>query len=332
MMASKANRRQLLASAAALVALAGCARLEPGPASSPPSEVPSPPPSLTPTPTPTPTPWPVAPNLPEGLVNVLIAGSDSRTDNLNDNARADVICVAQLNADRTRINLVSIARDTVATMPSGRSSKINEAYSIGGIRALAEAVSGRLDGLPIHFTLETGFTWFSELSMMLGGFTVDNRISSSQLGPVFPAGWLTLQGDDALAYARERYGLPNGDLDRTERHRACLTGIVDRLGKLARADDHGLAELAVNLWSKVRPGGLVAQDAVALIPKVADMTRDSVASAMLPVARFGTVSGQSVDIIDADRAAELLGQLNAGDISAYQARYGLNTSPTGGRG
>lgn len=326
------SRRQLLASAAALVALAGCAKLEPGPASSPPSEVPTPPSSPSPTPSLTPTPWPTAPNLPEGLVNVLIAGSDSRTDDLNRDARADVICVAQLNADRTRVNLVSIARDTVATMPSGRSSKINEAYAIGGIRTLAEVVSARLDGLPIHFTLETGFTWFSQLSTMLGGFTVDNRISSSQLGPVFPAGWLTLQGDDALAYVRERYGLPNGDLDRTERHRAALTGIVDRLGELARQDDHGLAELAVKLWSKVRPGGLAVQDALSLIPRVRQMTRDSVASAMLPVARFATVSGQSVDIIDIDRAAELLGQLNDGDISPYQAKYGLKTTPTGGRG
>ena len=65
---------------------------------------------------------------------------------------------------------------------------------------------------------------------------------------------------------------------------------------------------------------------------VAQLSRDSVASAMLPVARFDMVAGMSVDIIDIDRAAELIGYLHAGDIRPYQDAYGLDTSPTGGRG
>lgn len=325
-MTGRISRRNLLAASAGLVALAGCSRVEPGPASV--SESPTPTPTATPTPTPT---LPVS-NLPAGPVNVLIAGSDSRSADLHDDARADVICLAQLNADRSRINLVSIARDTIATMPSGAQAKINEAYPIGGVWTLAEVVSQQLGGLPIHYTLETGFTWFTEISQLLGGFTVYNRWASDSSGTPFPEGWLTLNGPDALTYARERKGLPNGDLDRTERHRACLTGIVDRLGELARADEHGLASLALNLWAKVHPEKLTADDAIALIPAVKQLTREQVSSAMLPIARFDMVAGMSVDIVDADRAAELIAQLHGGDISAYQAAYGLDTAPTGGRG
>lgn len=323
------SRRQLLASAAWLALLAGCAKVERGPASvSPKPSVTTAPPS---TPSPTPKPTPVAAFLPEGPVNVLIAGSDSRSEDLYDNGRSDVICLAQLSANRERINLVSIARDTIATLPAGYQAKINEAYAVGSIGQLAEVVSAQLGALPIHYTLETGFLWFTQITELLGGFTVDNRWDSSSSGPHFPAGMLTLYGGDALTYARERNGLPNGDLDRTERHRACLTGIVDRLGELARADD-GFAELVVNLCARVRPERVNADEVLTMIPIVKKLSRDAVSSAMLPVARFDMVSGMSVDIIDVDRAAELIEQLHAGDISAYQAAYGLDTAPTGGRG
>ncbi len=332
-MSARKSRRELLASAAWLALLAGCSRLQPGPAASTPAPAPTPSPTATPTPSPTPTPDPFPPiTLPDGNINVLIAGSDSRSADLNDNARSDVICLAQLSADRSLINLVSIARDTLATMPGASPSKINDAYAIGGVQLLADVVAEMLGGLPIHFTLETGFIWFTELSALMGGFTVDNRIASDSFGADFPAGPVELSGDPALIYARERYGLPNGDLDRTERHRACLTAIVDRLGELARADAQALRPLAVGLWDKVRSSGPTATDAESLIPVVAQLSRDSVASAMLPVARFDMVAGMSVDIIDIDRAAELIGYLHAGDIRPYQDAYGLDTSPTGGRG
>lgn len=326
------NRRQLLLTGAWLAALAGCARVEQAP-TAPSSPLPSDPPGTSPAPGPSPTPATTpSPNLPAGQVNVLIAGSDSRSANLNADARSDVICVAQLSADRSRINLVSIARDTIATMPGGRRTKINEAYAVGGIQELAKVVSATLDGLPFHNTLETGFIWFTELSTMLGGFTVDNRFASNSSGAAFAAGQLPLQGPLALTYARERKGLPNGDLDRTERHRACLTAIVDKLGELARADANGLAPLAMRLWEKVRAPGPSVDDVVRMIPIAAKLNRDSVASAMLPIARFDTVAGASVDIVDRDRAKELLSQLHVGDIRPYQKKYGLDTTPTGGRG
>lgn len=325
----KMTRRQMLATSAVLAALAGCARLEPGPASRGPGGSPGGPKSATPTPSPSPTP--VAAFLPEGPVNVLIAGSDSRTSDLYEDGRSDVICVAQLSANRERINLVSIARDTIATMPGGAQSKINDAYAIGGIQGLAEAVAGQLGDLPIHYTLETGFIWFTEITQLLGGFTVENRFESDSSGPRFEAGKLRLQGEDALTYARERKGLPNGDLDRTERHRACLTGIVVRLAELANADN-GFTNLVTKLWTKVRPERVDGDDILTMITIVKAMSADSISSAMLPVASFADVAGMSVDIIDIDRAAELIEQLHAGDIAPYQAKYGLDTAPTGGRG
>lgn len=332
-MTPKFGRRTMLSASLSALLLAGCTRVEQAPTPSPtPSPSKAPTPSATPTPSPTPTPTATA-NLPEGLVNVLIAGSDSRTADLNEDGRSDVICVAQLTADRSRINLVSIARDTVATLSDGSQSKINSAYMFGGIGALAEVVSPMLGNLPLHYYLETGFGWFEQIADLLQGFEVQNRFASSSSGPHFAAGPLWLTGADALTYARERAGLPNGDLDRTERHRACLTGIVQRLGDYAREMPDSMVQRTTDLWARVRPSGAITvDDVIAMIDMVKNMTRDSVSSAMLPVARFDMVAGQSVDIIDVDRAAELIAQLHAGDISPYQTAHGLDTSPTGGRG
>ena len=193
---------------------------------------------------------------------MLIAGSDSRTEELRYEGRSDVICVAQLTADRTRINLVSIARDTVATMPGGWTAKINEAYAIGGAQLLAEKVSEMLGGLPLHYYLETGFGWFEQIAELLGGFTVDNRFASDSFGAAFEAGMITLNGPEALIFARERKGLPNGDLDRTERHRACLTGIVERLSQLANEVPAEMVDRTTQLWALVRPTGPITIDDV----------------------------------------------------------------------
>lgn len=331
-MGSQMNRRSLLAGAAWLAVLAGCAKVDkvtPSPSTTP-TPQPGPTESMS-TPEPTMTQAPLGIPLPDGPINVLIAGSDSRTHDLNQDGRSDVIVLAQLTSNRSQINLVSIARDTVAWLPSGGQGKINDAYATGGVEALATSVSQLLGDIPIHYTLETGFIWFTEIAEVMRGITVQNRFQSDSSGVFFPAGQIMLISEDALTYARERYGLPNGDLDRTERHRACLTGIVDWLGNLARSNAAFLAEQVPLLWARVRPGrGVTVEHILGMIEIAKHLSAASVRSAMLPVSGFGEVNGQSIDYIDQGRAAELIAQLHAEDISAYQATYGLDTSPTGG--
>ena len=50
----------------------------------------------------------------------------------------------------------------------------------------------------------------------------------SQGGWTFPKGYVTVHGERALAYVRERKQLPRGDLDRAERHRAVVQAILGK--------------------------------------------------------------------------------------------------------
>ncbi len=263
-----------------------------------------------------------------GAVNALLIGSDSRTSSLR-RGNSDVITVVQLTADRQRLNLVSVARDTVATYATGGRGKINAAYVRGGPEALANAVSRVLGGLTITYVVQTGFDRFIRISELLGGFTVQNRVTSNSSGPQFPSGPLTLKGQLALTYVRERKGLPNGDLDRTERHRAALTGMLLKLQQLLRKDEQRVMQLIPQLLGQVVSDKFSAADAQALMPVVRRITRAEITSVMVPIARFGMVGGSSVDIINEARNAELIKALAVGDLSAYVARYGTSNAPTG---
>ncbi|MET9631470.1 LCP family protein, partial [Lentzea sp. NPDC006480] len=54
---------------------------------------------------------------------------------------------------------------------------------------------------------------------------------SSTRGVDLPAGRSTISGDQALAFLRQRHDLSNGDLDRTRRHQAFLTGLAAKITK-----------------------------------------------------------------------------------------------------
>lgn len=138
-------------------ALGGCIS-SPTPSASP---VPSPgtlPPSPAGTPSATPSAA-LSDPLPASVVNALVFGTDSR-DPASLTVNADAIVVAQLSADRTRLSLVSIARDSYVPFAGGGKGKINASFSGGGTQRLRDTVSALLGGLPIHMVAQANFNNF----------------------------------------------------------------------------------------------------------------------------------------------------------------------------
>ena len=52
---------------------------------------------------------------------------------------------------------------------------------------------------------------------------------SSYSGAVFKAGPQTISGSDALAFVRQRHGLPRGDLDRVVRQQVFMSGLARKI-------------------------------------------------------------------------------------------------------
>ena len=257
---------------------------------------------------------------------MLVLGSDSRSWDLDEDAHADVITLVQLTPNREHMNMVSVARDTYTQLQTGGMAKINDGFTYGGAAGMAWAVSNLLQ-VPVHYTLEMGFLTFEQVLSLLGHVTVYNRIASDSFGSTFVQGWLDLDSGNGLNYVRERYGLPNGDLDRTERARATLTGIAARLGELAREDAFALLEQVPHMWSTMRVGGLSIDQAIGLITTAKGYTHESVSSTMVPIAYFDMVNSQSINVINQARLNNLIAQLQAGDITAYVAEDGMDTTP-----
>lgn len=291
---------------------------------------PTPTPTETPSPTPTETPGPPADDLPDGVLTALVLGSDSREEG-SFGGLTDVIVVAQLSADRTTLGLVSIARDTYVPIPGHGSGKINSSFALGGTDLIKQTVSELFGGLEIDYVAQSNFGGFTALTEQLGGFDVENKHANTRGRHRFEQGRIRLDGANSLTYVRERKQLPFGDLDRTERHRAALVGMMARLGEIAEEDPAQLVALLPTLYRTVKLDGELTPELLPSLIETGLALRDegSVISLMVPISHFDMVGGQSVNRMNESRTGELGAALRDGDLTGYVEKYGEGYAPTG---
>ena len=172
----------------------------------------------------------------------LVIGSDSRN---GEAARSDVIMLARVDASSGVLTFVSIPRDTMVYGESGGVEKINAAYNYGPastVRTVSEFA-----GVQISHYVEVDFSGLKEVVDILGGVTVDipEDIHAGNGGISFSAGTQVLDGEQALAYARERYNVSGGDFGRAQAQRQILEAIVREVLASGPLEIPGLvAELA----------------------------------------------------------------------------------------
>ncbi|WP_020662534.1 LCP family protein [Amycolatopsis benzoatilytica] len=78
---------------------------------------------------------------------------------------------------------------------------------------------------------EVNLASFYEVTKAIGGVQVclNRAVQEKKSGVDLPAGKQTIEGVQALAFVRQRYGLPNGDLDRIGRQQAFLSGLANKV-------------------------------------------------------------------------------------------------------
>lgn len=166
-------------------------------------------------------------------VNILIIGSDTRqgneryaTDREEQGERSDTTIVAHISGDRSRVELVSIPRDTLSEQPeclrsdgstAGARSQamFNEAYSRGAANgsetdgaACVQKTIEFLTGVYIHHFVIVDMTGFVDMVNAVGGvpMCIPAPINSPKAHLVLNAGQQTFDGVTALRYARARTG------------------------------------------------------------------------------------------------------------------------------
>lgn len=147
---------------------------------------------------------------------VLVVGSDARPNQKLAGTRADTIQVLGLDGAGGG-GVMGIARDVWAPMPGGGKAKINAAFALGGGPGQLQSVR-KVTGLPIEGYVATGFKGFTGIVSGSGGvnMTISKTITTNSAGGLrIAAGTRTLDAKTALAYARERKALPDGDFGRS---------------------------------------------------------------------------------------------------------------------
>jgi LCP family protein required for cell wall assembly len=143
-------------------------------------------------------------------LNFLIAGLDGYKVNGSASDRADTVIVAHVPADRSRLYLITIPRDTWVDDGSGRQVKLATTYSSGGFPELARVV-GAMTGLTFDGAATVGLSALSGLTDAIGGvdFCVDYPVTSSHTGQRFNKGCRHFTGSQATDYLRERINYVN---------------------------------------------------------------------------------------------------------------------------
>lgn len=278
---------------------------------------------------------PEASPLGSGPVTILLIGTDSR-DPASMGGASDTIMLMHLPEDREEIALVSLTRDMWVDIPGLGQGKINSAFARGGTDTLRATVSDLLGGVEIDYVLQSNFQGFINLTRWLEGFEVDNQHASSvTVGStgrqvVFEEGEIWLENTDGLIYSRERKTLPLGDLDRTERQRAVLIGMMDRMQERLEEEPQDFPELVANLRDNVKvTGDLDVADFVALAPLLTELDPEDTISLMVPITGFDMIAGQSVNIVDREQTAALGEALREDSLEEYVERWGTGYAPGG---
>jgi LCP family protein required for cell wall assembly len=152
-----------------------------------------------------------------GVVPKVVAavGSDARPGQEPTASRADSIHLIGLDGAGGG-GVLGIPRDAWVTISGGGRNKVNASLSLGGpavmLQTLADITGLNLDGYVL-----TGFQGFEEMmGNVLGGVDIElaGAVFDRAAGADLPAGAQYLNGPQALALARARKSLDQGDLTR----------------------------------------------------------------------------------------------------------------------
>ncbi len=252
-------------------------------------------------------------------LNILIMGTDSRAgagaDLVGDHVggeRSDTTMIVHVSSDRSRVEVVSIPRDSMVylpacqvgdgkTVPAQQRGMFNNAFArgwdYGGDYVFAAACTVETvqwnTGLIIDHTVIINFAGFVGMVDALGGIDINipEDVTSKKAGNLkLSAGEQTLDGKTALQVVRARtgsgWGLDIGsDLKRIERQQAVLEATVQTaLSKNMLTDINKLTGfVTASLESLTVDNDLGADDIIALAWSLKSIKQNNVKFYSTPV-------------------------------------------------
>lgn len=218
---------------------------------------------------------------------------------------------------------MSIPRDSWVEIPGHGQGKINAAYSYGGPSLTIHTVEN-LTGIHIDHFAVANFESFVALTDEIGGVRVNLKTPQRLAGKELGAGAQVLDGQQALAYTRERSSLPNGDFDRVKRQQTWMRSIVSRVLT------NGTLSSPTALYSFLKTASrTVAVDESFTLNQMQSLALETrhlhsndIRFMTVPTAGTGTsTDGQSIVTLDADADTPLFKAFAEDRVSAYLTEH-----------
>lgn len=168
-----------------------------------------------------------------------ISGNDARREYLADGG-SDVNILVVVNPADHQILLINTPRDYYVVNPaSGDGSR--DKLSHCGLKGIDNCIGAITDlyGQPIHYYARINFSGFRTLVDAIGGVTVNVDVPFSASRYYFREGENYLDGDMALAFARERKNLAGGDNDRGKNQMKLITAMIRQLSSGSLLKNYG---------------------------------------------------------------------------------------------
>lgn len=245
--------------------------------------------------------------------------------------RSDTIMVAHRSDDGSKVQVVSLPRDSYVDIPGHGKNKINAAFSFGGPDLLGRTVE-RLTGVLIDHVVVVDFQGFAGMTEAIGGVDVyvpDDIVDPRSGEVIWDKGWEHVEGDSALAYVRTRYGLPRGDFDRVQRQQNLLrailkgssrTSVLTNPFKLTDLVDQVTGHLAVDSGLNNKTLRTLAWSLRGLKPGDLDF-------ATAPNSGSATVDGASIVRLEIPELRKLFAAIDKDQYAEYAANHQLDTLP-----
>ena len=253
---------------------------------------------------------------PTGTVNILIIGKDARAvgpvlnegrqrNKREEQSHSDIIIICHINFGLPAVNLVAIPRDLLVEVPGITAAasntdfthmeKITHTYAIGGDKLLRKTITNLL-GIPIHRSIAFDFDTFRMAFDILRPF----------IGVLSIGGVNLTERDQALMFARKRYGLKYDDADRCRNALSLVRGVMMRTWRLGRT----------------RLGDMLISRVLAIVGEDTDLTGDEVHQVIDGLRRVGFRPVRTETAVLVSEGADVTLTRYNQTLSCYLPAYG----------
>lgn len=168
--------------------------------------------------------------------NIYIAGTDSRSNDLESNTKSDVNMIITVNPITKKVLMTSIPRDYYVQI-SGTTGLKDKLTHVGiyGTEKSKKTLEELLN-IKIDYTIKVGFQSVIKFVDLVGGIDIySDTAFTSHCGDggakrvKVKVGMNHFNGAEALSYARERYAYKEGDIHRIKNQQQVIEAVANKI-------------------------------------------------------------------------------------------------------